>query len=232
MCRRRFTSRQSDTEWVPRAVCQPVRGRRLQRGLSRADELPVAPDPPDPMIPTEGSPSMPGPSPRYSKLQGLMLAMLILAPGCVTTQSWINTPEASTGICQVHTYWESRIQVTQDVVNGGRPLPGLAGRLYLFGPEIKFPEKGDGNVVVDLYDLSGARPEPKASTSTTGSWIAAISTSFSAKIKSVGVTRCSCPGPSTTPPSRACNSTSVTRRPRATLSMRRRQRFRCKITPR
>ncbi len=101
---------------------------------------------------------MSGPSPRRYKSRGLALALLLLASGCVTTQSWINTPESSTGVCQVHTYWESRIQVTQDVVNGGRPLPGLAGRLYLFGPEIKFPEKGDGSVVVDLYDLSGAPP--------------------------------------------------------------------------
>ena len=93
----------------------------------------------------------------------LVLALLLLTPGCVTTQSWVNSPEPAPSVCQVHTYWEGRIQVTQDVVNGGRPLPGLAGRLYLFGTEIKFPEKGDGSVVVDLYDASNTQPgiQPK-----------------------------------------------------------------------
>ena len=101
---------------------------------------------------------MAGPIPRRVRSYGLIAVTVLLAPGCVTTQSWINTPDTSAGICQVHTFWDGHIQVTQDVVNGGRPLPGLAGRLYLFGPEIKFPEKGDGSVVVDLYDLTGVQP--------------------------------------------------------------------------
>ena len=100
---------------------------------------------------------------RMLKSRAFTLALLLLSSGCVTTQSWVNNAEPASGICQVHTYWESRIQVTQDVVNGGRPLPGLAGRLYLFGPEIKFPEKGDGTVVVDLFDVSNSQPgaQPK-----------------------------------------------------------------------
>src|SRR5262249_32724616 len=54
--------------------------------------------------------------------------------------------------------FDARIQVTQDIVNGGRPLPGLAGRLYLMGSELGIPVKGDGGAVaVDLYDVSHAQ---------------------------------------------------------------------------
>src|SRR5439155_4906861 len=37
-------------------------------------------------------------------------------------------------------------------VRGGTPGPGLAGRVYLFGPEIKFPLTGDGGLEVLLSD--------------------------------------------------------------------------------
>lgn len=91
------------------------------------------------------------------------LGLLLLTAGCVTTHPWITPPEAPPPVCQVQAIWEGRVQVTQDVVNGGRPLPGLAGRLYLFGEEIKYPERGDGTVSVELFDLSnvpsGAQPQ-------------------------------------------------------------------------
>jgi hypothetical protein len=45
---------------------------------------------------------------------------------------------------------------TLDPVNGGAPLGGLAGRMYLFGPDLpgtkELPMAGDGKVIVDLYD--------------------------------------------------------------------------------
>jgi hypothetical protein len=85
----------------------------------------------------------------------------ILSTGCVTTQPWVANKDAAAtpAICEAHAFWDARTQVTQDVVNGGRPLPGLAGRLYLFGPDLGLPVKGDGTVAVDLYDVSKT-PQP------------------------------------------------------------------------
>src|SRR5437867_11762780 len=89
--------------------------------------------------------------------------LVLLLPGCVTTQSWFAQSEAAPAISQVAMNWEGRILVTQDSVNGGRPLPGLAGRLYLFGTDMGIPQKGDGIVAVDLYDVSNNQPgvQPK-----------------------------------------------------------------------
>jgi hypothetical protein len=44
--------------------------------------------------------------------------------------------------------------VTQDVVNGGQPLSGLGGRLYLFGQELGAPVIGDGSAIIDLCDVT------------------------------------------------------------------------------
>jgi hypothetical protein len=43
---------------------------------------------------------------------------------------------------------------TPDPAHGGQSAPGLAGRLYLFGPEIDVPMAGDGSLIVDLYDVT------------------------------------------------------------------------------
>ncbi len=88
--------------------------------------------------------------------QACGLALLLLASGCVTTMPWSAHSETPAAICRVDTFWDGRLQITQDVVNGGKPLPGLAGRLYLFGSEFGAPEKGDGGIAVDLYDVSNA----------------------------------------------------------------------------
>ena len=93
----------------------------------------------------------------------LILILLLLATGCVTTQPWIGTHEDAPAVCRVDGFWDGRMQETQDIVNGGRPLRGLAGRVYLFGAEFGVPVKGgDGSVAVDLYDVSDAQPEGPA----------------------------------------------------------------------
>src|SRR5947209_2007435 len=99
--------------------------------------------------------------PLRRALPSFVPAVVLLAAGCVTTQPWISNHEPAAAVCQVHSIWEGHIRTTQDVVNGGRPLPGLAGRLYLFGPEFGKPEKGDGKVAVDLYDASNTQPGAK-----------------------------------------------------------------------
>src|SRR5262245_45519519 len=82
----------------------------------------------------------------------LALAFAPLLAGCVTPQTpWVSMREpAAPALSRVDAMWQSRIQVTQDTVNQGRPLIGLVGRMYLFGPDMMgqdpAPQKGDGSV--------------------------------------------------------------------------------------
>jgi len=96
--------------------------------------------------------------PSSAWLRGLVLALAFAGPGCFATQPWINNHESAPPVCQVHAFWDSRIHETQDVVNNGRTLHGLAGRVYVFTSEFGVPEKGDGSVAVDLYDVSNPQP--------------------------------------------------------------------------
>ena len=99
---------------------------------------------------------------RVLEPRGFLLALVLLTPGCVTSQPFTNTQEPLPAGCQVVGFWDTRVHETQDVVNGGRPLPRQAGRVYLMNPLFK-PEKGDGSLAVDLYDISnvpsGAQPK-------------------------------------------------------------------------
>jgi hypothetical protein len=95
-------------------------------------------------------------------LRPAVLAALALAAvgsgGCVTLQSLCYPEQAPTGpACKVVARWEAHLVETPDSVNGGVPLRGLAGRMYLLGPdlptgEVSPPVSGDGEVLVDLYD--------------------------------------------------------------------------------
>ncbi len=96
----------------------------------------------------------------------LMLACgLCLSAGCMspgTAPGKLDQP-ASGPVVQVQAAWRNEVVVTADVVHQGAPLPGLAGRVYLFGSEPGYPIKGNGKVIVDLYDLGkfGQKSTPK-----------------------------------------------------------------------
>lgn len=87
----------------------------------------------------------------------------IIAGGCVSfDKSKLGLGELDAPVVsQAHTYWESRVAVIEDVANNGRPVPGIAGRLYFFGTEIGHPVKGKGAVAVDIYDATGGSPGPQ-----------------------------------------------------------------------
>jgi hypothetical protein len=59
--------------------------------------------------------------------------------------------------------WQPEVMFAADPTHNGMPTPGLAGRLYLFGPETGHPLVGDGSLVVDLFDdspvASGGQPK-------------------------------------------------------------------------
>jgi hypothetical protein len=84
---------------------------------------------------------------------------LVLLGGCVSLDTNACGPEAPPppGVpCQIATTWERRVQFTADPTHAGAQIPALGGRLYLFGPEIKYPMTGDGSLAVLAYD--GATP--------------------------------------------------------------------------
>jgi hypothetical protein len=55
-------------------------------------------------------------------------------------------------VCQVVATWTPEVLFSPDPTKRGAPTPGIAGRVYLFGPEVKTPLVGNGSLVVDLYD--------------------------------------------------------------------------------
>jgi len=59
--------------------------------------------------------------------------------------------------------WSNRIIHSPDPTRGGATAPGIAGRLYYFGPGIEVPMPMMGTVKVSLYDHSPKREtaEPK-----------------------------------------------------------------------
>src|SRR5262249_37866786 len=60
--------------------------------------------------------------------------------------------------CQTVPVWESHIMYPAAPTKTGAQPPGLAGRLFLFGREIRSPRRGEGSVIVALYD--GAQDPP------------------------------------------------------------------------
>jgi hypothetical protein len=54
--------------------------------------------------------------------------------------------------------WQNKIAYAADPTHGGRMNPGLAGRLYLFGQEIKYPMTGNGALMVEMYDETQGQP--------------------------------------------------------------------------
>ncbi len=91
---------------------------------------------------------------------GLVMAFGMV--GCVTLPtldtSFLSKHETP---CQVVTTWQPEVLFSADPARGGMSAPGIGGRLYLFGNEIGKPLKGNGSLVVDLYDVTGSQsPEP------------------------------------------------------------------------
>jgi hypothetical protein len=97
---------------------------------------------------------------------GAALGLLAALAGCDTTGAFVATnasgdvPADAPGYtdrpCRVMGWWEPSVRFTQDPTHNGAPTAGLAGRIYLFGPEIKDPLVGNGSITVALFD--DARP--------------------------------------------------------------------------
>ena len=82
------------------------------------------------------------------------VAVLMLLAGCTHLDmvDWSTKLGLCEPVCQVVATWTPEVAFAPDPTKGGAPTPGLAGRVYLFGPEVKSPLQGNGALVVDLYD--------------------------------------------------------------------------------
>lgn len=52
--------------------------------------------------------------------------------------------------------WSPKVTYVPDPARNGQPAPGIAGRIYLFGPTPDYPIAGDGSLTVDMYDDTAA----------------------------------------------------------------------------
>jgi hypothetical protein len=96
----------------------------------------------------------------------VVILVAILEEGCVTPNSFLSSGEdiPTNQVCQAVVAWYPEVIFTPDPTHRGQPTPGIAGRVYLFGPEIDSPLTGDGAVIVDLYDdtVAGSAMNPNA----------------------------------------------------------------------
>src|SRR5262249_51219848 len=75
-----------------------------------------------------------------------------LLTGCVSTGSFLQWNQPTVQPCRVVAAGNPAVVLTPDPAHDGTPNPGLAGRIYLFGPEIGCPVLGNGSLHVALLD--------------------------------------------------------------------------------
>ena len=97
----------------------------------------------------------------------LLLAALAILPamGCTSFQTAVTSKwfdmnvfdlHSQQGVNHVLSTWDSRVRITQDTVNGGIPLPGIAGRLYLLNGDSGNAVDATGTIWVQMHDVSAA----------------------------------------------------------------------------
>jgi hypothetical protein len=99
---------------------------------------------------------------KWSPLDALLRALAVIAllcpvGGCVTTDAcrtmcfWKDTPPHG-DVAQVVVIWADGVVVHPDPTRGGAATPGLAGRVYLFGPNLGEPLAAEGMLTISLFD--------------------------------------------------------------------------------
>src|SRR5271154_4171637 len=101
---------------------------------------------------------------QFSALVSLSVTGLV---GCVTTGPMTapeQPPEAVAKalppegtVCRMTTTWGNQVAFIPDPAQNGAKKPGLAGRIYLLGRDLKYPMTAEGSVVIDLYDDGPAK---------------------------------------------------------------------------
>lgn len=91
-----------------------------------------------------------------------MLAALFAAlpAGCAATDWALSGSMKAPPPVHVVATWKNSVFYTPDPANNGKMSPGLAGRIHLFGSDLKHPMLGDGGLAVELDDDTGKEPVP------------------------------------------------------------------------
>lgn len=77
-------------------------------------------------------------------------ALLVLTAGCVGLDLVANAPPAVPPVQAVAT-WQPYVLFAPDPARNGATAAGLAGRLYLFGPQLDHPIAAEGRLQVRLF---------------------------------------------------------------------------------
>jgi hypothetical protein len=104
----------------------------------------------------------PGPAPLLATDQadpsGLKarLRSFIAGDGLATTQAKVGEPARLTAA------WNNKVIYAPDPTHGGDPVPGLMGKMWVFGPDISVPLSLDGEIFVGAWDngptINGGQP--------------------------------------------------------------------------
>jgi hypothetical protein len=96
------------------------------------------------------------PSGKRLTFSFLLFPFSFFLAGCVSTSPFLHRGEQKPPVepCRVVAAWNPAVVFTPDPAHDGTPTPGLAGRIYLFGPEIDYPVLGGGGLHVALFDDS------------------------------------------------------------------------------
>lgn len=75
----------------------------------------------------------------------------------------LTTTAAKPGeVARLTAAWNNKIIYAPDPVHGGEPVPGLMGKLWLFGPDVSTPLTADGEIFVGAWDngptINGGQP--------------------------------------------------------------------------
>ena len=81
----------------------------------------------------------------------LAVAVAAVLPGCASTEWAMLSSVTEPPACQVRAMCQNSVLFTPDTVHNGKMSPGIAGRVYLFGAELKDTQVGDGGLVVELF---------------------------------------------------------------------------------
>lgn len=100
---------------------------------------------------------------RREWLIGLLgLITCSLSSGCLSTGKWWKSEDATYDHpCNMVIHWHKGVGYAPDANQNGKPSPGFAGRLYLFGADISAPLPANGTLVVTLYDPNSKGPDGK-----------------------------------------------------------------------
>jgi hypothetical protein len=89
--------------------------------------------------------------------------LLSLACGCVGTEPFVVPgliEKPTPPVTQVVAMWNNQVITGVDPTHNGAPMHGLAGRVWLFGSELRQNLLADGKLVVELYGILPGQTQP------------------------------------------------------------------------